>query len=330
MKKHLAALALACGQFNPHAWAQTPALEFNSCAKPTWPKEALRHEYQGTVTLALLIAADGTVRKSRLEKSSGYPILDLAAQESIERCKFKPGKIDGQPGEGWQLMQYVWTLEDKNPAVMAAALTQARAGAERGEAADQNKLGLIYLNGQGVDRDMVEAKKWLFMAAHQGSSEAQYTLGMLAMPRDGKADMQEAMDWFRKAADQGQARSQYYLGAYLLKRGDNDQARILLDKAARQGHSGAQTMLSQLLVSAGQPEDQAEAVALLGKAAAQDDRSAQLLLGQRYETGNGVPQDYAQAAKLYNKAAVAGNKMGKAALVRLQENGHSTTEDTSR
>jgi TonB family protein len=330
MNRYLAALALVCVQCHQHAWAEVPAPASASCVKPVWPKEALRNAYQGTVTMSFLIAQDGSVQQSRVTKSSGYPILDLAALESIQRCKFKPGKLAGQPVEAWQQVQYVWTLDDPTPEQMAAALAQARAGAERGEAAAQNKLGLIYLNGSGVPKDMGEAKKWLLKAADQGLSDAQQTLGLLAMPREGSGDSQEAMTWFRRAADQGQAMSQYALGAQLFKSGDNDQARIWLDKAAQQGHAGAQTLLSRLLVKTGRPEDQAEAIALLGKAAAQDNRSAQVLLGQRYETGNGVAQDYAQAARLYHRAAVAGNQQAKAALARLQETGHGAAEDSQR
>jgi TonB family protein len=327
MKNKLFTLAFACVQFGVQAWAAGPVPEFSSCTKPVWPKEALRNEYQGTVTLSFLIGEDGVVRKSRVTKSSGYPILDLAAQEGLDRCKFKPGTENGKPVEAWTQMQYVWTLDGPNAAQMATALTAARAGAERGEAAAQHKLGLIYLNGQGVPRDRGIAKEWLLKAAAQGSPEAQQTLGVLAMPRDGEGDINEAMSWFRKAADQGHARSQYFLGAYLYKQGDPE-ARTWLDKAARQGDAGAQTALAQLLVNGGRAEEQADAVALLVKAAAQDERNAQLLLGQRYETGNGVTQDYAQAARLYNKAAVAGNQPAKLALARLREKGLGVPEDS--
>jgi TonB family protein len=330
MNKYLTALVLASVQLGSSAWAQAPVAQLNTCAKPVWPKEALRNEYQGRVTLAFLIGEDGTVRESRVEKTSGYPILDIAAQEGLERCKFKPGLKDGTAVEAWMKMQYVWTLDSPSPEKMSAALAQARAGAERGEAASENKLGMIYLNGQGVPRDLDEGKKWLQKAADQGQVDAQQTLGMLAMPRTLDGDAREAMAWFRKAADQGRAMSQYLLGMNLLKQGNADEARSWLDKAAQQGNTGAQTALAQLLLKTRQPEDQAQAIALLGKAADQQDRNAQVLLAQSYETGNGVPQDYAQAAKFYNKAAIAGNHQAQLALARLYEKGLGVPEDNAK
>jgi TonB family protein len=330
MNKYLCILAFASIQLGSAAWAQAPAAQLSTCAKPVWPKEALRNEYQGRVTLAFLIGEDGTVRESRVEKTSGYPILDIAAQEGLERCKFKPGLKDGIPVEAWMKMQYVWTLDIASPEKMSAALAQARVGAERGEAASENKLGMIYLNGQGVPRDLDEGKKWLLKAADQGQADAQQTLGMLAMPRTINGDAAEAMTWFRKAADQGRAMSQYLLGMNLLKQGNAEEGRTWLDKAARQGHTGAQTALAQILLKTRQAEDQAEAITLLGKAAEQQDRSAQVLLGQSYETGNGVAQDYTQAAKLYNKAAIAGNHQAQLALARLYEQGLGVPVDNAK
>jgi TonB family protein len=85
--------------------------DFNTCAKPVWPRESLRNENQGTVTLKFLISTDGHVKDSIVTKSSGYAPLDRAASEGISLCKFKPGTEDGKPVESWMFMQYVWTLK---------------------------------------------------------------------------------------------------------------------------------------------------------------------------------------------------------------------------
>ena len=86
-------------------------VDFSTCAKPEWPKSSLRNEETGTVTLSFLIAADGRVGESKIVKSSGFRDLDKAAVAGISKCRFKPGTVDGVPQEGWQQMQYVWTLE---------------------------------------------------------------------------------------------------------------------------------------------------------------------------------------------------------------------------
>jgi bla regulator protein BlaR1 len=90
---------------------RTPAVaDFSSCAKPEWPKQSLRNENTGTVTLSFLINKDGQVEDSKVMKSSGFRPLDMAAREGIARCHFKPGTENGKPVQSWMNMQYVWTL----------------------------------------------------------------------------------------------------------------------------------------------------------------------------------------------------------------------------
>jgi protein TonB len=86
-------------------------VDFNSCAKPEWPRSSLRNEETGTVTLSFLIGVDGKVADSKIVKSSGYRELDKAAVNGISKCVFKPATVEGKPEQGWQSMQYVWTLE---------------------------------------------------------------------------------------------------------------------------------------------------------------------------------------------------------------------------
>lgn len=308
-----------------------PAPRFDTCAKPAWPKEALRYEYQGKVTLAFLIGEDGAVRTSRVEQSSGYPILDLAAQEGLEHCVFKPGTEDGKPYAGWTKMQYVWTLEKPNQEKMAAALVQARESAARGEATGQYNLGQIYLNGQGVSRDDAEGMKWVKKAADQGLASAQESMGIRAMSRPGEAgNVDQAETWLRKAAEQGLANSQYFLAMSLLRKDKFDEAITWLRKAAQQNNASAQSMLGLILLKRSPPNDQAKAITLLGQAAAQNDRNAQVALAKSYETGLGVAQDYGQAATLYRKAAVAGNREAQRGLAHLYEDGLGVPKDTAK
>jgi D-alanyl-D-alanine endopeptidase (penicillin-binding protein 7) len=85
--------------------------DFRSCAKPLWPRDDLRAGHTGTVTLGFLVDPEGRVAGSRIAKSSGHPALDLAAQDGIEKCRFKPATRDGKPVQEWMKMQYVWTLQ---------------------------------------------------------------------------------------------------------------------------------------------------------------------------------------------------------------------------
>lgn len=96
---------------NPNPVRIAAVADFNTCAKPEWPKASLRNEETGTVTLSFLIGTDGRVADSKVLKSSGFRDLDKAALTGIGKCRFKPGMTDGKPEQAWMQMQYVWTLE---------------------------------------------------------------------------------------------------------------------------------------------------------------------------------------------------------------------------
>jgi TPR repeat protein len=54
---------------------------------------------------------------------------------------------------------------------------EIKAKAERGNARAQYNLGLCYKNGEGVEKDYVEAVKWFRKAAEQGHAGSQFMLG---------------------------------------------------------------------------------------------------------------------------------------------------------
>jgi uncharacterized protein len=56
----------------------------------------------------------------------------------------------------------------KSPSDPAQAAQWLRQGAERGDAESQHLLGLLYLDGKGVERQAAEAYKWLVLAAERG------------------------------------------------------------------------------------------------------------------------------------------------------------------
>lgn len=101
--------AMAGGE--PESGVRVATADFFSCAKPVWPKAALAEQRQGTVTLLFEVENDGTVLRSRVEKSSGHADLDEAAREGIAKCTFMPGTNNGVAVRSTMQMQYVWTLK---------------------------------------------------------------------------------------------------------------------------------------------------------------------------------------------------------------------------
>ena len=61
----------------------------------------------------------------------------------------------------------------------ATALLEFRQLAEKGYAAAQNDLGVMYANGVEVPQDYQEAAQWFHRAAAQGHVHAQHALGVM-------------------------------------------------------------------------------------------------------------------------------------------------------
>src|SRR5436190_6043121 len=85
--------------------------------------------------------------------------------------------------------------------------------AEKGDSAAQADLGICYINGDGVKKDLQEALKWFRKAAEQGNPAGQQNLGMCYYQGEGvPKNLAEAAKWFRKAAEGGDPNAEYDLG----------------------------------------------------------------------------------------------------------------------
>ena len=63
--------------------------------KPVYPPLAKRKRWQGTVMLQVVVEPDGTASSCKLEKSSGYDILDKSALRAVKKWRFIPEKEAG-------------------------------------------------------------------------------------------------------------------------------------------------------------------------------------------------------------------------------------------
>jgi len=78
---------------------------------PRYPLIARRNGEQGTVTLRVLVARDGTPVRVTLEQSSGSRHLDDAALEAVRSWHFVPARRGGEAIEAWVLVPIVFRLE---------------------------------------------------------------------------------------------------------------------------------------------------------------------------------------------------------------------------
>lgn len=115
--------------------------------------------------------------------------------------------------------------------------------AEQGDPEAQLQLGLLYEQGNGVERDQEEALRWFTLAAEQGNAAAQANLGDLFEFGDGIKSNKAAAYYYRQAAKQGYRDAQLDL-ARLYEQGkglppDAVQAWLWYSLAARQGDASA-------------------------------------------------------------------------------------------
>ncbi len=92
-----------------------------------------------------------------------------------------------------------------------ALLTKA---ADSGDVKSLNRLAKMYEKGDGIAKNMNEARKWTEKAAALGSKQAQHNLGVYYAEGDGaNQDFKKAAENFTKAAKKGVTDSQFNLGA---------------------------------------------------------------------------------------------------------------------
>lgn len=302
--------------------AKQISADLKTCAKPEWPKEALRKEQVGTVTLAFLIGLDGKVLESRVEKSSGHVQLDLAAQDGLAKCAFTPPESIGRTEPTWTRMQYVWTMEGKKtPQQVRDKFEQYQARAAQGDAEAMYHLSRAYAASYGTERNIEESMRWLRQSAELGYAVAQETLGyFLLMGENTGRNPEEGWAWTEKAAAQGSANSQMALGVSLLSGRDRNQdlarGRELLEKSIAQGNAMAMGALGDWLVrEGGEPQ---QGLNLLEQAAGKQDRKSQFILAEALEKGELLPQDKPRALELYKHSAAGGYWPAARALDRLQ------------
>lgn len=78
--------------------------------KPIYPPAARRRGETGTVTLRVLVSADGGAARVELKTSSGSPRLDRAAQEAVAQWKFVPARQGDVPVQSWVLVPVDFSL----------------------------------------------------------------------------------------------------------------------------------------------------------------------------------------------------------------------------
>jgi periplasmic protein TonB len=91
--------------------------DYDANPPPPYPARARRLGEQGTVTLRILVAADGSVANAEIAHSSGFDTLDRAALETVRtRWRFVPARRAGAPVKSWVLVPIRFALSEASAA----------------------------------------------------------------------------------------------------------------------------------------------------------------------------------------------------------------------
>ncbi|KQZ30289.1 energy transducer TonB [Duganella sp. Root1480D1] len=109
-KLHAIAIAFALSMtgFAANAAETATAPTSDSCGIPDYPVTWIDDGLQGTVRLALLVGADGSVKDKKVVATSGYRELDKASLRAGGTCKFGAAAKDSGRAPGWTTVQYTW------------------------------------------------------------------------------------------------------------------------------------------------------------------------------------------------------------------------------
>lgn len=199
---------------------------------------------------------------------------------------------------------YIKGLGGQQPSLEAGERYLKQA-AERGHARAQDKLGQFYIKERN---NPTEAAKWFRMASDQGLPSANNNLGLLYIEGKGvEKNPARAVELITRAANNGQAAAKHNLGVlYHSGNGiaaDPARGRQLLEEAAGQGYQQAYYRLAMInLDKDGQGQNPVEALKWLmlassGKDGAFRRHSRATLTQLIQQTSPTMVQDAAEAAR---------------------------------
>jgi TonB family protein len=100
------------GAEDSHASPAAPLIDYTlDNPKPEYPKESLKANETGTVSLKILILPSGEVKQVLVDKSSGFAKLDLAASQAVQKWHFMPWQSMEGALEQWTVVQITFQEE---------------------------------------------------------------------------------------------------------------------------------------------------------------------------------------------------------------------------
>ncbi len=260
-------------------------------------------------------AADSNHPQALFELASYYELgLGVSKDYSLAIKYYKQAIKAGASAANFNLALLLINPEITNNN-LAKARTLMKVLAERGDIEAQYSLALMYKDEMGnTHSDFTQSIDWLRLAANAGHTDAEFNLGLHYLKGEQVVkNVTEAYVWFNKAAKKGMPRAQFNL-ALMYEKGmgtsvDHYRSLKWYKSSAALGNANAQQNLGiKYLLGKDVEQDDSKAISLITHAAKQQHINAQYLLARLYQTGrNTIQADILKAETWYLLSAKQGH-----------------------
>lgn len=155
------------------------------------------------------------------------------------------------PGEGVRFMSHREALQAYKSKNFEKAMSIWKEEVKFKNDQAMANLGLMYLKGEGVEKDYQKAKEWFENASQYANDSANYNLALMYQTKIGvEEDLDKAIHYFRQAVAKNHTQAAFRLALLLLK--DRTNIELVKEgfdcmlKAALNGHAMASIQLTGL------------------------------------------------------------------------------------
>lgn len=198
--------------------------------------------------------------------------------------------------------------------------------AEGGSSSAQYRLSTFYRDGNGVEMDEAQRRRWLEEAAKRDHPMAQCELADIIL---AEGDEEAAADLYRKAADNGSndaRRKHATLSGEV--RHQAERIRSILKEQTASGypydfHNYAMAVYRSALTA----DDYREALEYFQKASEIGWLDSDVVMADMYREGQGVPRDFSRYVEILKAAAEAGHPRAMSKLAEFYSDGKYVAKD---